>query len=172
MATVLKHFKWAPDGVTLEYLAPGDVRDFGDITAGLESEGFVTSLTGLLGSSRLPSVINAYDKSVALGDLVRQTFDESGLAADEWNGLAEADRDERLEVVLRRIMYAQPAPVEPSSAAAEPPAQPDVETPASEPAPPADDDLEVVEPVVEPVEPVVEPAPAPVEPKKPKSTKK
>lgn len=41
MATVLKHMKWAADGFTIEYLAPGDVRDFGAATLGLAAEGFV-----------------------------------------------------------------------------------------------------------------------------------
>jgi hypothetical protein len=60
----------------------------------------------LYGSSRLPAVIEAYGKTVQLGDLVRDTFTDSGLTVDAWNALANEDRDERLEVKLRSIMYA------------------------------------------------------------------
>lgn len=42
MATVLKHFKWAEDGITIQYLSPGDRREnFGAATPGLLAEGFI-----------------------------------------------------------------------------------------------------------------------------------
>lgn len=41
MAVVAKPFDWASDGFTIESLATGDERDFGFLTAGLASEGFV-----------------------------------------------------------------------------------------------------------------------------------
>jgi len=42
MATVLKHFKWAEDGITLEYLVPGDRRDnFATAHAGLLAAGYI-----------------------------------------------------------------------------------------------------------------------------------
>jgi len=43
MAVVAKPFDWASDGFTIERLATGDERDFGLLTAGLASEGFVVT---------------------------------------------------------------------------------------------------------------------------------
>lgn len=41
MATVLKKFYFAADGVTVESMEPGVERDFGAAQAGLEAEGYV-----------------------------------------------------------------------------------------------------------------------------------
>lgn len=41
MAVVIMPFRFAANGFTVEQLVPGDERDFGDVTEGLVSEGFV-----------------------------------------------------------------------------------------------------------------------------------
>lgn len=43
MATVVKPFRWSPDGFATEQLQPGDEREFGRATAGLIAEGYVTA---------------------------------------------------------------------------------------------------------------------------------
>jgi hypothetical protein len=41
MAVVVKPFRYARDGFTVENLMPGDDRDFGDVHDGLIAEGFI-----------------------------------------------------------------------------------------------------------------------------------
>ena len=37
----LKEFGYAPDGINIVYIAPGDQRDFGEATEGLLKEGYI-----------------------------------------------------------------------------------------------------------------------------------
>lgn len=41
MAVVLRPFNFAPDGFTVERLVEGDEREFGDLTEGLQSAGYI-----------------------------------------------------------------------------------------------------------------------------------
>lgn len=58
----------------------------------------------LYGSSLLPSMLKTADGvDVQLGTLVGAAFTKSGLSADEWNALEEADREERLAVMFGEL---------------------------------------------------------------------
>lgn len=44
MERVVKNpFPWSANGISIEVLKPGDARDFGELTAGLEAAGFLES---------------------------------------------------------------------------------------------------------------------------------
>lgn len=54
----------------------------------------------LNGSSHHESSYEIGGSTVQLGDLVEAAFNESGMAPDEWNDLAEADRDTLIQTAL------------------------------------------------------------------------
>lgn len=56
----------------------------------------------LIGSDNYKSTYEIGGETVQLGDLVEAAFDDSGLTVQEWNELAEADRDARIDAVLER----------------------------------------------------------------------
>lgn len=53
---------------------------------------------GLIGSTTLPSILTAPDGSaIPLGDVVRHANQETGLSAEDWNALPQAERDAHIE---------------------------------------------------------------------------
>lgn len=57
----------------------------------------------LHGSSTLPSLVAIGAAEVALGDIVRRAFTDSGLAVADWNGLTDAERDARLAATIATL---------------------------------------------------------------------
>src|SRR4051812_22608248 len=57
----------------------------------------------LLGSSTLPSLISIGGKEVQLGTVVAAAHAASGLSVADWNGLAEEERDERLNAQVEAM---------------------------------------------------------------------
>ena len=97
-------------------LGPGDEHDFEDEAeaARLVEAGFAepVDLVALFGSSVLPAHVEiAEGKTVPLGDVVRAAFAKSGLSAESWNALSEADRDEKLaaEIAAAKPTAKKPA---------------------------------------------------------------
>lgn len=70
--------------LVLEYLTPQEKPEDSDAQ-------------GLIGSSKLPSIIDINNTQVALGDIVNQAFAKSGLTASKWNRLSAKARDELLQ---------------------------------------------------------------------------
>jgi len=70
--------------LVLEYLTPQEKSE--------DSE-----KQGLIGSSKLPSLIDINNAQVALGDIVNQAFEKSELTASKWNRLSAKARDELLQ---------------------------------------------------------------------------
>ncbi|MNU19699.1 hypothetical protein D3C71_79320 [compost metagenome] len=57
-------------------------------------------LATLLGSSVQPSTVKVAGFDVELGQAVRAAFENSGLTVDEWNALADEDREARIAAVI------------------------------------------------------------------------
>lgn len=77
MAKVLKPFRYSVNGVDTEHLVPGDERDFGRFTAGLESEGFIAKE----GKAPTREVTVDEAREVAADAVVPESVDEK--TADE-----------------------------------------------------------------------------------------
>lgn len=54
----------------------------------------------LYGSDLLPAIVEIAGEKIALGDIVRQAFVDSGLTPDAWNALAGLDREQRLTAAV------------------------------------------------------------------------
>jgi hypothetical protein len=54
----------------------------------------------LYGSDFLPAVLELAGEKIALGDIVRQAFVDSGLTPDAWNALDGLDREKRLTAAV------------------------------------------------------------------------
>jgi len=72
------------NALVLEYLTPQEKSEDGEAQ-------------GLIGSSKLPSLIDVNGKQVALGDIVADAFAKSELTISKWNRLSAKARDELLQ---------------------------------------------------------------------------
>lgn len=62
----------------------------------------------LAGSSAHPSHFEVNGKTYSQGEIVRMTFDPSGLTEDEWNALDEEDRAAKIDITLDDLAEAAP----------------------------------------------------------------
>lgn len=62
------------------------------------------SIVALIGSESLPSLVDlAEGKAAQLGDIVAGAHADSGLSAEEWNSLEQAERDELIQAHLESL---------------------------------------------------------------------
>lgn len=69
----------------------------------------VSSSETLLGSNSLPAVItDAAGSEHRLGEIVQAAFEKSELTVDQWNELADDDREARLQSVVDELLSTDP----------------------------------------------------------------